>query len=301
MIVTALIVIAAKLLIFGLGYAAAYVDQGPASPLTILMNQFAKPGAAQDSLHYVDIAKNGYVNTGDAANFIVFFPLYPLLIRLITVDFAYANLSALLISNVSSIIAFFYLYKLAKLDFSAGVAQKAVLFLGIFPTAYFLSVPYTEGLFFALTIASLYYARLSKWPLAGVLGFLSALTRIGGLLMLPVLLVEYLHQRGWDLRKIGLNVLWVLLVAGGFLIYLNINNQVTGGPFTFMEIQRVHWFNTLDPVAGFNQALGWATNASFPESLTIGTAPYFMAIIWPRPQGSKSDGIKNKSAAAYSR
>ena len=140
-----LIVILAKILVLTIGYAVAYINSGPAPPLTILMSMFYH----WDAPHYVAIAKNGYVNTGDAANFIVFFPLYPVLIRLFTFDFNYINLSALIISNVCSLIAFFYLYKIAKLEFNDSVALKAVLLLSVFPTAYFLSVPYTEGLFFA--------------------------------------------------------------------------------------------------------------------------------------------------------
>ena len=286
-----LIVILAKLLIFSVGYIITYMDnpgfinntpQGsvPATPFNILMYQFAKPLAAQDTYHYFYIAQHGYDSnpTDDQYNFIVFLPLYPLLIRLFTIDFNYINFSALAITNICSIIAFIYLHKLTRLDFDSGVAQKAVLFLSIFPTAYFLSVPYTEGLFFALIIASLYYARLTKWPLAGLLGFLATLTRLGGLLMLPVLLVEYLHQKGWKPRKIDLNVLWVLLVSGGFLIYLNINNQVTGNPFAFMEIERIHWFNTLDPVSGLSQAWSWATHAAYPLNLTNGIAPIVFAV-----------------------
>jgi hypothetical protein len=276
--VAIVIILVAKLLVFALGYAAASMDRGPASPLLILMDQFAKPGAPQDSLHYIDIAKNWYVNTGDAANFIVFFPLYPFLIRLVTINLSCINFSALVISNISSVVALIYLYKLAKLDFDEKVALKAVLFLSIFPTAYFLSAPYTEGLFFAMIISSLYYARLSRWPIAGVLGFLAALTRLGGLLMLPVLLVEYMHQKGWKPRKVDLNILWVFLISTGFLIYLNINNQVTGNSFTFMVVERVHWYNTLDPISGLTSAISWANNGRYPQNLILGYAPLVFAV-----------------------
>ena len=269
-----LVVIAAKILVFLVGYAAAYTHEASASPLTIIMDQFNR----WDAPHYIDIARNWYVNQGDQQNFIVFFPLYPILIRLFTSNFSYVNLSALAVANVSSIFAFVYLFKLAKLDFDDGVAQKAVLFLSVFPTAYFLSAPYTEGLFFALIIASIYYARLSKWPLAGVLGLFAAVTRMAGLLLLPVLLVEYLHQKEWKPRKIGSEVLWVSLALVGFLIYLNINNQVTGNPFAFMEIERTHWFNHLDPITGLAQALA-ATGKPYPDNITIGAAPIIFAFL----------------------
>ena len=269
-----LVVIVAKILVFSLGYAANYMNDASASPLTVIMNQFNR----WDAPHYIDIARNWYINQGDQRNLIVFFPLYPILIRLATVDFSYMSLSALVVSNVSSIIAFVYLFKLAKLDFDDSVALKAVLFLSIFPTAYFLSAPYTEGLFFALVIASVYYARMAKWPLAGFLGMFAALTRMAGLLLLPTLLVEYLHQKGWKPRKIDANILWIGLALVGFLIYLNINNQVTGNPFTFIEIERTHWSNSINPLTGLAQAFG-AVNKPFPENITIGVAPLAFAFL----------------------
>lgn len=122
------------------------------------MNQFSK----WDSPHYIFIAQNGYVNEGDPANFIVFFPLYPLLVRLITFDFAYISLSGLIVSNLCSTIAVIYLFKLTKLDYNDTVAKIAVLYLSVFPTAYFLSAVYTESLFLSLAITSLFYARNAK-------------------------------------------------------------------------------------------------------------------------------------------
>lgn len=288
---TILIVVLSKLLIFSVGYIVTfmsnphfilYTAQGtlPSTPFNIVMYEFAKPLAAQDSYHYLYIAHHWYDSnpSDDQYNFIVFFPLYPILVKLITFDFSYVNLSALIVSNASSVIALFYLFKLAKLDFDDGVAQKVVLFLSIFPTAYFMSVPYTEGLFLALTIACLYYARLGKWPLAGVLGFLAALTRLGGLLMMPVLLVECLHQKGWKPRKIvNLNLAWICLAFAGFLIYLGINYQVTDDAFMFVTIERVHWYSTLNPYSGFTTAISWAQHAAYPNNLLLGFAPLAFA------------------------
>jgi hypothetical protein len=197
---------------------------------------------------------------------------------LFTVDFNYINLSALIVANVCSLIAFLYLYKLAKLEFNDSVALKAVLFLSVFPTAYFLSVPYTEGLFFALVIAGIYYARLGKWQFAGLISLLAALTRIAGVLLLPVLLVEYFHQKGWKPKKTDLRVLWPFLALAGFLIYLGINYQFTGNPFTFMTVEATHWFNRIDPRGGLDAAYSWARNASYPDYITIGLAPLVFAV-----------------------
>ncbi|MEM3665629.1 MAG: hypothetical protein QW222_00940 [Candidatus Bathyarchaeia archaeon] len=268
-------VLISKVLIFSLGFVVTYLNEGPSSPLSIVMRQFCR----WDSPHYIDIAKNWYVNVGEQRFFIVFFPLYPLLIRLTTFDWQYVNLSALLISNVSSIVAAAYLFKLARLDFGDDAARRAVFYLSIYPTAYFLCAIYTEGLFLALVTACIYYARMEKWPLAGFLGMLASLTRIIGLSLLPALAIEYFFQRRWKLKNLDAKLLWSGMPLMGFLLYLAINYQVTGNPFTFMEIEKTHWHQTLDPLLGLERAWEWTTNAAFPYSLTVGAAQIAFAIL----------------------
>ncbi len=267
----------AKVAVFALGYAAAYgtvASHGSSTePLGLFMNMFAK----WDSPHYMFIAQHWYTNKGDIANFIVFFPLYPILVRLITFNFSYINLSGLIVSNVASIVAVVYLFKLAKLDYGDSVAKKAVLFLCVFPTAYFLSAVYTESLFIALVIASFYYARNVKWPLAGFLGLLASLSRLWGLIMLPALFVEFLHQENWKFKAFDRRIFWLVLPAIGFLIYLGINFQVTGSFFTFLRVQSVHWYENFDPLGGYIGAFGWARNGPYPSNITLGYAEIIFA------------------------
>ena len=280
-ILTALI---SKFAVFAIAYASTYfTNGGPTNPAYILLNELVR----WDSQQYLRIAQFGYVNQGDAANGIVFFPFYPFLIRIITFDFNYANLSGLIISNVCSILSVVYLFKLVKLDYSDSVAKKTILFLCIFPTACFLSAVYTESVFLLLTIASLYYARNSKWPLAGLLGILSTLTRITGLVLVPTLAVEYLYQRKMTIklnRILSLNgfftyikfkvldrrLFWSIVPAAGFLIYLFINLIVTGNPFTFASVENKHFFQDFNPLAGWESAIGHWTTASYPDNLMIG-------------------------------
>jgi len=269
-----LIFLIVKIFVFSLGFAVSYLNEGPSPPLSIIMRQFYR----WDSPHYIDIAKNWYVNEGEQRFLIVFFPLYPVLIRLTTLSLEYINLSALIVSNVSSIFAAVYLFKLAKLEFNDTVAEKAVLYLSIFPTAYFLSAIYTEGLFLALVIASVYYARVEKWFLAGFLSLFAALTRTAGLLLLPTLVVEYFHQKGWKPKKVDANLFWPGLALVGFLIYLGINFQVTGNFFTFMEIERTHWYQYVNPLQGLDGAWQWTFSATFPDNITVGGAQIIFAV-----------------------
>jgi hypothetical protein len=92
-----------------------------------------------------------------------------------------------------------------------------------------------------------------------------------------VLIVEYLHQKNWKPRKITANILWISLIIAGFSIYLGINYQVTGNPFTFITVEKTHWGNGIDPVEGLKQT--WlALGRTFPENITTGAAPLVFAI-----------------------
>jgi len=134
---------------------------------------------AWDTNGYLGIAQYGYSSSTveERHLFIVFFPFYPFLIKIIALVLQNYLLSALLVSNIAYIFAVFYLYKLVLLDFKSEDALRSIIYLSIFPTAYFLHAAYTESLFLALTIASFYYARKDKWALSGTLGMLAATTR----------------------------------------------------------------------------------------------------------------------------
>jgi hypothetical protein len=69
-----------------------------------------------DSQHYLNIAQNGYVATGDDRLLIVFFPQYPYLVR--GVHFLIDNylVSGLIVSNLCWVFAAYLLYELALMD-----------------------------------------------------------------------------------------------------------------------------------------------------------------------------------------
>ena len=294
-----LIALVAKLAIYIIGYTAAYstaIGQGySTAPLGLFLNMFNH----WDGPHYLYLAQYGYTNQGDPANFIVFFPLYPLIVRLFTPNFDYVSLSGMIVSAVLSLAAVVYLFKLVKLDYNDSIAKKAVLFLCVFPTAYFMSAPFTESLFLLLVIASLYYARNANWAAAGILGCLSALTRIGGLVLLPALLVEYFRQRyqgHWKFKAPDPKILLLLLPAVGFLIYLGINYVVMGDFFSFMTIQRVHFYETFGPIDGFLGAWNWPSHSTYPDSITIGYAQVIFAAFGLAMVGA---ALKLKLRASY--
>src|SRR5882672_7323340 len=91
-----------------------------------------------DSLNYQKLAQFGYSATGELKPLLVFYPLYPWTVRLfafITRDYL---VSAFLDSTLASLVTAIVLQRLVEMDYSKELAQRAVWFLFIFPTSYFL-------------------------------------------------------------------------------------------------------------------------------------------------------------------
>ncbi|HVF45057.1 MAG TPA: hypothetical protein VM936_18675, partial [Pyrinomonadaceae bacterium] len=130
-----------------------------------------------DAPHYLDIARMGYVKEGVESRWVVFYPLYPWLVRAATLFVRDELAAAFLVSTLASVAAGLLLYRLALLDEERAVARAAVFFMFVFPTSYFLHIGYTESLFLALALGTFLAARERRWPLAGLLGALACMTR----------------------------------------------------------------------------------------------------------------------------
>ena len=199
-----------------------------------------------DATHYLRLAENGYSGEGDALFSIVFYPLYPWLVRAVAFVCRSYFWAAILVSAVASICTGLLLRRLVEMDQPDKVSRLAVWFLFIFPTAYFLHIGYTESLFLALVLGCLLAARRQFWAVAGVLGALACFTRVNGLLLAPTLLVEaWLQYR--VTRRINWRWLWIGATGLGFAGYLFLNYRVTGDPFAFSPIMEEHWYKKLAP------------------------------------------------------
>ena len=97
-----------------------------------------------DALNYQKLAQFGYGASGELQPLLVFYPLYPWTVRLfafVTRDYL---LSAFIVSTLASLAAAIVLLRLVELDYSKELAHRAVWFLFIFPTSYFLHIGYTD-------------------------------------------------------------------------------------------------------------------------------------------------------------
>jgi len=191
-----------------------------------------------DASHYLYLAQHWYTAIGDEANFIVFLPLYPLILKPIIFILGNAPLSGIITSIVLSLLGSYYFYKLIALDYPETVATYAVIVLTVFPTSYFFNAPYTESLFLLIFSLSLYTARKEKWILSGIFSGLAALSRPFGFLILPAILTEWLLSKKRNWKHLPIIIVPTIFAA---LSYFYLNKVIFGNPFEFQKILAVHW------------------------------------------------------------
>ena len=188
-----------------------------------------------DAVHYLDVATKGYGGTDMA-----FFPLFPLMIRILGWLTGNHLIAGLLISNASFFFGLLFLYKLLEHEFDRSVARRAIFYVSIFPSAVFFSAVYTESLFFFLTVASFYYMREHKWWFAGAIGFLAALTRVEGVLLAVPFAIEWAGTYRGAMRAGLRNAVAGLLIPAGLAVYMAYLWVLRGDPLYFSHVQ-IHW------------------------------------------------------------
>lgn len=251
------ITLVVKLILILIGY---YTNRNPDS-------HFINNWVRWDGPHYVDIAKNWYQTTGDPLNFIVFYPLYPILIRIFGFIFNDLNFSSIFLSTLLAFLVSVLLYKVALFDLKKKEALLSVWFLNIFPTSYFLQASYTESLFLSTSLFCIFLFRQKKPYAAGIFGFLSALSRINGLLLIPYFAAEkfIVDNKLSNPFKFFWGKFEHLVIASsitiqGFFIYLIINFLIFGEYFYFTKPLSEHWFKKFEwPWQGVKNIYNFAT------------------------------------------
>ena len=218
------------------------------------------PGALWENLfpwdahHYIDIMENGYVATGEARLFIVFFPFYPMVCRclMLTTGIS-ATAAALLVSNAALAGCGAAMYRLCEMDGGKTLGRRAMLLMMFCPMTYFFSISYSESTFLLVTLLAVLFARRRKFFPAVLCGALASGARLLGMATAIPIFWELLRDcrerhgeapasTGDCARWIGLSALRVLPVSLGFLGYLSLNWHLFGNATQFMVFQREHWY-----------------------------------------------------------
>ena len=160
-----------------------------------------------DTLWYLHIAQHGY----DRPDAVVFYPLYPALIRVL-IPVAGGMASALLISTASSFVLFWGLLRVARTEIPERPPFRVLALFALWPTSFILFAGYTEGLAIMLVLWCIWFARSERWEASAACGFAAGLTRsMGSLLIVPLAVIACKSRRSsrW----------WIVLVPAGTLGY----------------------------------------------------------------------------------
>jgi hypothetical protein len=196
-----------------------------------------------DSGWYLDVAKFGYSSALrqdpeilNQANY-AFFPLYPVLMRVLGPLVGGPFNAGLAISNISLFVTCLVAIRLVRLDFDALTARRAAKYLLLFPTAFILSGVFSESLFLALVVSSFYLLRKERLLAAGAMGFLASLTRSVGVFLILPLAIEYWRQRRLQSRPIEARAAFLLFAPLGLAVFSAYNYVLTGNALAFARIQ----------------------------------------------------------------
>lgn len=203
-----------------------------------------------DTGWYLTIINDGYQTAVDGETNLAFFPLYPLVIRLISRLGPDPIVVGVTLSLTCFLAALFLLRTLVAEKLSEEVARHTLLLLAFWPFSFFFGLVYTESLFLLLAVGAFYLAHRERWWLAAVCAGLAGATRAVGVFVAVAVVLAYFEKEWRPAPKttatlVGLAATGLSGMAA-FMIYLKLH---TGSFLAFLEAQKF-WPNRGDGISG---------------------------------------------------
>lgn len=149
-----------------------------------------------DGIFYRKIATSGYTYVPDGGfNTVAFFPLYPLVVRLLMTTGLSFETTGVAVSNASFLLMLWVAFGWIRDRAGIVAARWCVAVLAFFPMSVFCSVAYAESLFMLLSALALRDFDRERYGRAAVWTALASLTRPTGLWLLPAFAVAALADR----------------------------------------------------------------------------------------------------------
>ncbi|MBI9049899.1 MAG: hypothetical protein JEZ00_10790 [Anaerolineaceae bacterium] len=201
-----------------------------------------------DAEWYLNIVNNGYYVIDDIQSTystVAFFPLFPLLVKVISLLVPKALLSqsmflliGLGVNNTLLVAALYFLYRFTDEFFHSEIFNKAIIVLFLaYPASFYFSCFYTESLFLFLSIFCLWAAKKGHWFRAAIFCGLLSITRPQGILMVLPIGILLLQSMQWKLKNFPRSAFWLLLIPVPLLLYLTYMQALTGDFFAPITAQ----------------------------------------------------------------
>jgi hypothetical protein len=188
-----------------------------------------------DAIWYLKIAAEGY----DITRKCVFFPLFPLLVKLFSVVIPDLAWNGLLLANLFCFTGIVFFYNLVRETYGEKEAFLTSVFFMAAPTSIFYVNMYTEPLFFMLTVMVFYFLNRKNWLAAAAMAGLASATRNTGFLLAIPVLWEYFSQKRDPLKRLlPAAGLCALAVSGicAFMLFLYLTHR---DPLLFFNAQNL--------------------------------------------------------------
>ncbi len=242
-----------RLVLYLIGFVSAIIMLNPSN---LSFDFFLESWNRWDAPRYVQIAENGYEAKmyGEAEPYnLAFFPLYPWTVRLFNLFIPDTRLSCLIVSTLFYSAAMPFMYALVASEYGKKVAKLSLIFISIAPFSFFFGGMMTESTFLFTTVLAWYLIKKRKWFSAAIVGALSTMSRIIGILIVIPYVLELIECNAESFRnrkykewfincfKQGF---WIFIIPIGLIIYLAINYYYTGDCFKFLEYQHDFWYHS---------------------------------------------------------
>lgn len=199
-----------------------------------------------DAAWYMSVVRYGYrpaVDLTTTNSNVVFFPLFPFTMRLVSflLPAAWRTSEQLFVvgaicSNLFFLAALTLIYQLIlAIGERREVAQRTIWYIVIFPTSFYFSLFYTESTYLLFVALSLTMMWRKNWWLASLAGAMVALCRPPGVLIAASLGWQYMADRSWNFRKIDAQIIWLGLIPLATIVYFLAQSTYSGdllGPVT---------------------------------------------------------------------
>jgi len=215
-----------------------------------LENNPLKHLANWDGADYISIANKGY----DDKFLTGFFPLYPILIKLVHVIVKSYLISGLIITWLALWGAIYFYVSIVKEYYSRSNTKikdnltliKSALYFVLFPSGIYLLCVYTESLYALLALAAIYFAYKKKLILTALLTILATAAHITGFFLIPIVVLMLFEEKVNKLKSLAVGAIGSIgVIAYSIYLWIKFNN-----PFEFVHSQTVHhwlknkiWYN----------------------------------------------------------
>jgi hypothetical protein len=178
-----------------------------------------------DGIHYLRLVHKGYDDTGSQA----FFPLYPMLIKLLTFGSFDPLYTAITLNIALTVITLLLIIKNMP---QSHRAKFLLLFLS-FPASFYLLTNYTESLFIFLLVSFFVLLKNKQYFAASVIAGLASGTRLVGAFLLFSLVYELIKSK----QKLLYSIILALISVSGLLGFMQYLSVRFGDPLMFIHVQ----------------------------------------------------------------